>query len=55
MNELLVKIADYLCTTTDYLLGRTSSDDSIYQLNKNDIQTNKSIKATKKSHQHNNP
>ncbi|MBP3766181.1 MAG: helix-turn-helix transcriptional regulator [Bacilli bacterium] len=35
--EVLVKIADYLGTTTDYLLGRTNDDVSIYQLNKNEI------------------
>lgn len=35
--EVLVKIADYLGTTTDYLLGRTNNDVSIYQLNKNEI------------------
>ena len=35
--EVLVKIADYLGTTTDYLLGRTKDDVSIYQLNKNEI------------------
>ena len=35
--EVLVKIADYLGTTTDYLLCRTNSDASIYQISTNDI------------------
>lgn len=35
--EVLVKIANYLGTTTDYLLCRTNSDVSIYQLSNNGI------------------
>ena len=35
--EVLVKIADYLGKTTDYLLCRTNSDVSIYQISTNDI------------------
>ncbi len=31
--ETLIKIADYLNTTTDYLLGRTDNDASISDLN----------------------
>ena len=35
--EVLINLANYLGTTTDYLLGRINTDVSIHQLTKNDI------------------
>jgi len=35
--EVLVRLADYLGTTTDYLLGRVDSDVSVYQITTNAI------------------